>query len=238
MIESVRVRLALWHSGVLAVLLLAFAAGTYSYLARSGLQRTDELLREAARAFIVELDAASGGANPALSTTAEVARDFRLGGTRVLVFDAGARLVAASPVGRHQRHADPERIARALAGRPFATTLLFTVPDSGGSYRVYTTPTEVGPRRYVVAVVESLRELRASLDGVRDTFVLAIPLALLLSALGGYVLARRSLAPVSLMSERAARIGAGNLDERLPVPNPRDELGRLARTFNELLARL
>jgi signal transduction histidine kinase len=40
------------------------------------------------------------------------------------------------------------------------------------------------------------------------------------------------------MSEQAARINAENLDQRLTVSNPRDELGLLAASFNELLARL
>src|SRR5687768_14103235 len=40
------------------------------------------------------------------------------------------------------------------------------------------------------------------------------------------------------MADRARQIGGENLSERLPVANPRDELGRLAATFNELLGRL
>jgi signal transduction histidine kinase len=40
------------------------------------------------------------------------------------------------------------------------------------------------------------------------------------------------------MSAQAHRIGVKNLDERIPVVNSRDELGRLAATFNELLSRL
>ena len=40
------------------------------------------------------------------------------------------------------------------------------------------------------------------------------------------------------MVDRARQIGAGNLGERLPVGNRRDELGRLAQTFNDLLGRL
>ena len=40
------------------------------------------------------------------------------------------------------------------------------------------------------------------------------------------------------MAERARKIGVENMTGRLPVANPRDELGRLAETFNELLGRL
>jgi heavy metal sensor kinase len=59
-----------------------------------------------------------------------------------------------------------------------------------------------------------------------------------MAALGGWFLARKSLAPVVAMSERARLMGAGNFDDKLPVANPRDELGQLATTFNELLGRL
>ena len=40
------------------------------------------------------------------------------------------------------------------------------------------------------------------------------------------------------MAERARKIGVEDLSARLPVANPRDELGRLAETFNDLLSRL
>jgi signal transduction histidine kinase len=63
-------------------------------------------------------------------------------------------------------------------------------------------------------------------------------MALLIASVGGHFLARKSLAPVVAMSEKAARMGAQNLHERLPVLNPRDELGYLASTFNDLLERL
>jgi len=60
----------------------------------------------------------------------------------------------------------------------------------------------------------------------------------ILAGIAGWFLARKSLAPVLAMSAQAHRIGVENLNERLPVVNPRDELGRLAATFNDLLARL
>ena len=60
----------------------------------------------------------------------------------------------------------------------------------------------------------------------------------MVAGIGGWFLARRSLSPVVAMADRARKIGVESLNARLPVANPRDELGLLASTFNELLARL
>ncbi|MBK5188918.1 MAG: HAMP domain-containing histidine kinase, partial [Gemmatimonadaceae bacterium] len=68
--------------------------------------------------------------------------------------------------------------------------------------------------------------------------LLVFPLALLLAAVGGYLLARRSLNPVIAMTEHASRIGASTLHERLPVPNAYDEYGQLATVINSLLSRI
>jgi two-component system OmpR family sensor kinase len=65
-----------------------------------------------------------------------------------------------------------------------------------------------------------------------------VPIALVIAGLGGSFLARQSLSPVVAMADRARKIGVENLSARPPVANPRDELGHLAETFNELLSRL
>jgi signal transduction histidine kinase len=52
------------------------------------------------------------------------------------------------------------------------------------------------------------------------------------------VLARRALAPIERMTERAETITAERLSDRLPVSNPDNEMGRLATVFNATLARL
>jgi heavy metal sensor kinase len=68
--------------------------------------------------------------------------------------------------------------------------------------------------------------------------VLGFPLAVALAAIGGYLVATRSLAPLDAMARQARRIGSESLSKRLPNPNPNDELGRLATVFNETLSRL
>jgi signal transduction histidine kinase len=65
-----------------------------------------------------------------------------------------------------------------------------------------------------------------------------LPLALLLAGGGGWLLARRALAPVDRMAEAARRISAEHLAERLEETGVGDELDRLAATLNAMLGRL
>lgn len=65
-----------------------------------------------------------------------------------------------------------------------------------------------------------------------------LPLALALAGLCGHYLARRALAPMAAMARRVQEINAEQLNTRLEILNPQDEVGRLAAAFNETLARL
>ena len=91
---------------------------------------------------------------------------------------------------------------------------------------------------YLVMVGSSLEPTDEELESLREVLAYVIPIALVLAGAGGWFLARQSLAPVATMAERARHIGADDLSARLPIVNPRDELGRLASTFNDLLNRL
>lgn len=68
--------------------------------------------------------------------------------------------------------------------------------------------------------------------------LIAMPVALILAGGGGYFMAGKLLSPVHRMTDKVSRIDDTNLQERLPVVNPDDELGYLAQTFNELLQRI
>ncbi len=61
---------------------------------------------------------------------------------------------------------------------------------------------------------------------------------LLIASGGGLFLAGRALAPVDRITRAARAIEATGLHERLPEPPTGDEIGRLARTLNALIARL
>jgi heavy metal sensor kinase len=64
------------------------------------------------------------------------------------------------------------------------------------------------------------------------------PFALLLVAIVGYWLARKSLAPINKLNRLAESVTAQRLDRRLPVENADDEIGRLTKTINAMIERL
>jgi heavy metal sensor kinase len=68
--------------------------------------------------------------------------------------------------------------------------------------------------------------------------IAGLPLALGFAGVGGYFLARHSLSPIERMARRVNEINAERLSARLDVENPDDELGALAKAFNETLTRL
>jgi heavy metal sensor kinase len=125
-----------------------------------------------------------------------------------------------------------------LAGRRTTRRFFLTVPDSEGEYRAALVPMRLAGGQFFAAAAQSVHDEEALLHRARLAMVLAIPAALVLSWVGGTLLARRSLAPMVAMRDNAARISATNLSERLPVARPGDEVGELAGVINDLLTRL
>jgi heavy metal sensor kinase len=91
---------------------------------------------------------------------------------------------------------------------------------------------------FVIQVGRSERPMRQNIRELVLVLLFGLPLAVATAGLGGYTLARRALRPVEIMTERAQSITAERLSDRLPVDNPDDEMGRLAKVFNETLGRL
>jgi heavy metal sensor kinase len=249
MLDSVRVRLTLWYTAVVAVVLILLAVLTYFLYARNIALRTDNNLVELADAFATtfnaELSDEVGPDHPQQAAReAMVEHRFR---DVVFVFQdsEGHPLLSSldllSP-GSSNGHLKPELFASrdfqgvaSLAGSPHAFR---TIHGGKGAYRAYARSLTAEGRTFVLVALQSLHPQRELLEDIRNSFLGIIPIALLLAALGGYFLVRKSLAPVASMASKARTIGAANLHDRLGVSNQRDELGQLAISFNDLLDRL
>jgi two-component system OmpR family sensor kinase len=112
------------------------------------------------------------------------------------------------------------------------------IPSVEGHARLLATPVKAQDRNLVVVVGASLKDRDEALSNLGALLLIGGPAALLLTAVAGYGLATAALRPVESMRARAAAISSDDLDQRLPLSRSRDELQRLGRTLNEMLARL
>lgn len=245
MLASVRARLTLWHSAVLAVLLALFAAGAYAFIARESRARTAASLLDAAGDLQAELVEERGQQSSTHDAAREVLGELRFRSLAFVVYDARGHVVAASlprprdePGEEGAPSFDAARLGRIVGAASVRRPRVVTLADPEGGYRAAIAPVTMPEGQFVVAAASSLHQEEETLSEARLAAIIAIPLTLLLGALGGSLLARRSLRPMVTMSHHAARIGATNLGERLPIANPNDEVGRLATVINALLARL
>ncbi len=239
MFDSVRARLTLWYLVVLSLILVTFSVSVYIFVARNAYDRVDASLRSAmdtVASFLEHQGVAHGSESQAV---AQALRNLPLTNHAIAIFDSEGRSLGEKPAG--------DQIHVSLP--PYGVTSVFSTSfyslpernsESDDSCRglVERVGGAPGNASYFVVVNQSLEPVADQLDSLQDVLWLAVPLALAVTGFGGWFLARRSLAPVMAISERAEHISVESLDQRLPIANPRDELGRLANTFNRLLERL
>jgi heavy metal sensor kinase len=223
----IRARITLGHMAALLVLLAGFAIGIYEFFRQEAYARLDQRLRD----------------------------DYELV-EHSLHRDADGRVVvrveiheATTPEERLLveiwDHARPEVLWRQGAGD--GPDAAFPGPPAGRqevsttgvpAMRVREGVEAVGGGFVRVRVARTETSVRSQLARLRLALGVGLMVGVCLAGLAGYLLAGRALAPVAQMAARAGRIGAENLHERLPLPNPNDELGRLGGVFNQTLARL
>jgi two-component system, OmpR family, sensor kinase len=244
MLDSVRVRLTLWHAGAVACVLLILAFATFFLLRRNSLRRVDNSLEDVANSFLATVRAElhdPDSSNNIKDSVAAAIQEHSYREISFSVFDPQGTLILSSQAHPAFLASEVQRfdqLRQQALPNPAGRRPFRTLSASAHLYRGYSRLFSVEGNNYVLVVLQSLHGENEFVEAVIQTYALLIPLAVLLAGFGGYFLARRSLSPVVAMSSQAERIGAENLHDRLLVRNTKDELGHLAQSFNQLLDRL
>jgi heavy metal sensor kinase len=235
--RTLRVRFALWVGGLLLAALAAFGVYVYFNMAYSLSAAVDDSLRLSATQALAAINVVNGHiilseSNPEGSSPANLVER----GLTIRIFDPAGN--AAQVFGPYQAiPVDAGSLSAAAAGRSVFWTSLDSV--GGDKVRVYTVPILDNERPVgALQVAQSLGNVQDTLDHLSTTLLLVIPLIVGLAGLGGYFLASRALAPIDTITRAARRISAEDLTKRIQLPETDDEVGRLAATFDEMLARL
>lgn len=113
------------------------------------------------------------------------------------------------------------------------------VNDKTSSFRIFTSPVIENRRlSYIVQVASPLAQMHTVFRNLRFSLLFLLPLTVILTGLSGVFLVQLTLKPVDQMIETIHQITAENLKLRLIIPSTRDEIESLAKTFNQMIARL
>ena len=153
----------------------------------------------------------------------------------LLLFNAAGNAVLDKSASVGGVAPDPDAIRSALAGE----TVTRIRELNGERFGVKTRPVRSGETIVgALQVGTTFDDVDETLDLLLVALLIATPVAVALATAGGYLAAGRALTPVATITQHAAGIGSDDLGARLNLDLPDDELGRLARTFDGMLARI
>jgi len=228
--HSLRMRLTLWHVAAMVIVLAVYMTAIYVVVANGASRALDEQIRHDFVQAASIIDREPDGrysfmpGEEALAEELPWVKVWSADGEQLLTLNIEAQRRPLPAAQDLAKHASSDRFV-SLPSEPVPIRILT------GRQQIYGEPV-------VIQVGRSEATMRRNLRDLLFVLIVGLPLAVSVAGFGAYMLARRALAPVERMTERAQSISAERLGERLPVHNPDDEIGRLASVFNETLARL
>ncbi len=241
---SIRTRLTLWYVGLLALLLIVFGVALYTTVYFTSYQEVDRSLQQ--RASDIQASLAT-----VITLQDDFASILRRGGLilpNADVFSNGdiyvqlraldGRIISRSENLGNQYLVIPEdQHERAKRGEVVPSD--FTVNKT--RLRAYVAPIKLKSGNVIgyIELAQRLTQVDNTLRDLATLIIVSIAAGLIVAAIGGWVIAGNILGPIDRVTMTARKITrARDLGRRIDVPTTADEMGRLAMTFNEMLARI
>ncbi len=235
--RTLRFRFALWVASFLSVLLVLFGLFVYARLSQGLLAATDDTLRVSAAQAIAALEYNGTQIRlPENDPENSVAAELQERGLTVRLLGLDGTTLQASGVFA-SLPASPDRVAAARQNRQTFSTIRDPYDDE--HLRLYSAPiVQNGAVVGMIEVAQSLEHVDDTLVQLKTALVIGVPLLSLIAGAGSYLLAARALARIDRITRTVRCISADDLNTRLNLPPVDDEVGRLATTFDDMLARL
>jgi two-component system OmpR family sensor kinase len=225
----IRWRLTLFIALAIGAILLVLTGALFFLLRNALLTNVEDTTKKRA-------ENAAGTVREGESLDKDDVEELTLDGVFVVVRDGKGRVLDET-INLPQGGSGDFVWRKALdTGKPAAGTV--RIPGEDPTY-VHAVPVEPAKgRARVVEAGKSYEAAREGVEALEAILAASIGAAFLLSIGGAYLLARAALRPVEAVTSTAQAMGEEDLAKRLPVANPKDEIGRLTTTINALLARL
>ena len=212
---SIRFRLTLWYSAVLATGLILFALSTWLLLARTLRHELREELDSRTQSLLAFID--TERREPGVHLLEELV-EYSHGlpdSTSFVLTAADGNLVFSS----RPETASPDH-------------------NRAAPYLIEERRIRIDGKLYRLTGSISTHAVHSLLARLRVLLIILTPVVLGIASLGGFPLSSRALKPVDDITQAARTLSIADLSQRLRVPRTGDELQRLAETWNAMLERL
>ncbi|MEM6526849.1 MAG: HAMP domain-containing sensor histidine kinase [Chloroflexota bacterium] len=238
---TIRTKLILWYSGLLAFIIVTFGVMVYGYMRWTMIASIDRTLTDTAtqvvnssRAFPV----GDFGSPTGVEVSLPRLDVFWMNNIWVKVIETSGpepQVVASSEnISEFEVLLDNQSIG--------TTGPVFRNVEIGDlDLRVLTRPVTLpdGPVVVYIQVASSLETVNQAMDRLLSIMVICMVMAVAGSAGVGIVISNQALKPVDDLTRAAALITeTDDLSTRLPYEGPMDELGRLTFVFNKMMNRV
>ncbi len=262
-VKSIRFKLVLWYMLMLAVTLSFFSILLYHIFSNSLTGSADVLLRSRAEGIANSIDtywetekleAIKDGvdvenfskidninfAKIAQRWVEEKSDDPQLIGTIVQIYGADGKRITYSKNIPSISILSKKAFNYVLRGKSrFGNIDIDLPPNKEVDLRTFTMPVfENNKVAYIIQVARPLSVIKSAQDDLRTLLLFLLPLTVLLTGVVGLFLAKLALSPVDRIIETIHQITVENLRLRINIPDTKDEIKRLADTFNDMLGRL
>lgn len=236
-VRSIRFRMGAWYAGLLTLLLALLGGFIYFTLHRYLENNLQETLTKEAQTISQALLSKVSETGDAF-VVQEIEEHFapRTANHFIRVTRSNGSVLYQSGEPQNKRF-DPSRIRAAEPNSPTSWTV--DKMPTGRRVYVYSTNYE-DPRgtRYSVQAGASDCQINLALTNLLASLAIVLPLIVVVSIVGGYLLMRRSLQPLHEIATVAEQTTSRNLNERLPESRSGDEIEQLTNALNRMMSRL
>lgn len=232
--RTLRGRLTYWYCGALTVFLALFGPALY-LLVRHHLAHHHDFGLRAESAKVLQILAEH---EDCLNLTGQQKESLNGIGRLMVIHEVGGLRQPFFKSAELASHPLAGALAQRVSEIP-AVASFETFEQDGNLWRVISVPytSHVG-RKGVIRLMVEMGDIREILQTLRISLFWLTGLGIGLSWAGGYWISGKALRPIHDLADRAQKINAGNLGERLPHPGVDSEIGRLVETLNRAFARL
>lgn len=240
---KIRLRLTLWYFSVTLAILLLFSLGTYWTMKTLLFRALDQELDIVSETILRSYDPFFNEFDELSFFPENLNRYIEY---YLVVYNANAQPVYASPTARLISLDVPLTQSEIRRGYTVQTSLsenllpyFHTNGEGTITFRVISHQLFFQDRQIGwLQVGLPIQRIQVSMEKLLYVLLGSIVIGVLMITTGGYFLTRKALNPVNKITQKATRISHSQLNERIEVVNPEDELGQLSVVLNNLLERL